>query len=139
MIDLNIINALKVFAPATLAFFLGLLVASPLNLLFFRHQLWKKKARNEALGGGETPIFYSLHKEKEVGTPRLGGMLVWLTVFLSTFFLWLVSQMFPSELSRKLSFLSRNQSWLPLFTLVVGSLVGLADDILQIYGKGNYF
>ncbi len=34
--------------------------------------------------------------------------------------------------------MSRSQTWLPLFTLVAASLVGLADDIFQVFGKGKY-
>ena len=38
----------------------------------------------------------------------------------------------------KLNFLSRNQTWLPLFTLVAASLLGLVDDLWQTLGRGNY-
>ena len=38
----------------------------------------------------------------------------------------------------KLEFLSRNQTWLPLFTLIAASLVGLIDDILVVRGEGKY-
>jgi len=38
----------------------------------------------------------------------------------------------------RFNFLSRGQTWLPLFTLIVASLVGFADDILQVFGKGKY-
>jgi len=38
----------------------------------------------------------------------------------------------------KLNFLSRSQTWLPLFALIAASLVGLLDDILQVKGRGRY-
>jgi phospho-N-acetylmuramoyl-pentapeptide-transferase len=38
----------------------------------------------------------------------------------------------------KLNFLSRSQTGLPLFALVSAALVGLADDLLQVFGKGKY-
>jgi len=35
-------------------------------------------------------------------------------------------------------FFTRREVWLPMFTLIAGSLVGLVDDMLTIYGKGRY-
>ncbi|HRY62652.1 MAG TPA: hypothetical protein P5056_02700 [Candidatus Paceibacterota bacterium] len=100
--------------------------------------MWKKKARNEALGGGETPIFNQLHKEKETGTPRMGGIIIWASTLLTILILSLLSDLFPSVATQKLNFLSQNQTWLPLFALVAASLVGLADDLLQVWGGGGY-
>src|SRR3989304_1187710 len=125
-----IIDVFKVFVPATLAFFVGIFFAPFLTHYLYKYKMWKKKARNEALGGGETPIFNNLHKEKEVGTPRMGGILIWVSSFFVIFIFWAVSKVFPSDLTRKLDFLSRSQTWLPLFTLIAGSLVGLFDDLL---------
>ncbi len=39
---------------------------------------------------------------------------------------------------KNFNFLSRGETWLPLFTLVAASLVGLLDDALVVFGKGNY-
>jgi phospho-N-acetylmuramoyl-pentapeptide-transferase len=100
--------------------------------------MWKKKARNEALGGGETPIFNNLHKEKETGTPRMGGVIIWVSTLLTILILSLLSDIFPTVATQKLNFLSQNQTWLPLFALVTASFVGLADDLLQVWGGGGY-
>ncbi|MBU4477286.1 hypothetical protein KJ639_02460 [Patescibacteria group bacterium] len=133
-----ILNVLKVFGLASFAFFLAFFSAPVLTHYLYKHKMWKKKARNEALGGGETPIFNNLHKEKEVGTPRMGGILIWASAIIVTLIFFLISKFFPSDVSQKLNFFSRSQTWLPLFTLVFASIVGLFDDILQIYGKGKY-
>ncbi|MCG2699201.1 hypothetical protein L6251_02150 [Candidatus Parcubacteria bacterium] len=133
-----ILNVLKVFGLASFAFFLAFFSAPALTHYLYKHKMWKKKARNEALGGGETPIFNNLHKEKEVGTPRMGGILIWASAIIVTLIFFLISKFFPSDVSQKLNFFSRSQTWLPLFTLVFASIVGLFDDILQIYGKGKY-
>ena len=39
---------------------------------------------------------------------------------------------------KNLNFLTRSETWLPLFTLIAGSLVGLIDDALTVHGKGKY-
>ena len=38
------INVLKVFAPATLSFFFGLLITYPILRVLNKNQMWKKKA-----------------------------------------------------------------------------------------------
>jgi len=38
----------------------------------------------------------------------------------------------------KINFLSREQTWLPLFVLLASSLLGLADDFLQVFRRGTY-
>lgn len=132
------LSVFKVFAPAATAFFIGIAITPILTHYLYKHKAWKKKARNEGLGGGATPIFNGLHKDKEVGTPRMGGIVIWASALFTIAAIWIISQIFPSELTRKLDFLSRNQTWLPLFTLVAASLVGLVDDLLQVAGKGGY-
>ena len=51
---------------------------------------------------------------------------------------FLISQFLPDSLAAKINFLSRSQTWLPLFTLVSASILGLVDDILVIKNKGKY-
>jgi len=92
--------------------------------------MWKKKSGKIAPDGSETPIFNELHKDKEVGTPRMGGVVIWGSVLLTALLFWLLNLIWPD--SSKFNFISRNQTWLPLFTLLVGSLVGLVDDWMQI-------
>ncbi|MFC1802304.1 phospho-N-acetylmuramoyl-pentapeptide-transferase [Patescibacteria group bacterium] len=134
-----IIDVVKVLTPWIFSFFIGIILTPFLTHYLYKYKMWKKKAGNVAgLGGGGTPIFNELHKEKEVGTPRMGGIIIWGTVLITTLLFWLLAQFFPETLTEKLNFLSRDQTWLPLFTLVVASLVGLADDLLLILQKGKY-
>lgn len=126
------LNILKVFASSTVSFFIGMAFTPFLTDFLYKHKLWKKKAGKISPDGKDTPIFNSLHKEKDVGTPRMGGIVIWGSVIATTVIFWLLQFLFPSAASSKLDFLSRNQTWLPLLTLLVGSCVGLIDDILQV-------
>lgn len=132
------INVFKVFGISAFSFFLAIALTPILTHYLYKYKAWKKKVRTEALTGGEAVIFAKLHKDKEVGTPRMGGILIWASTLFITLIFWLIAQTSSSDLSQKLNFLSRNQTWLPLFTLVVASLIGLIDDILQVRGKGSY-
>lgn len=132
------LNVLKVFTPATLAFFIGLFLAPILTDFLYKHKCWKKKCGKIDPLGKETPIFNSLHKSKEVGTPRMGGVIIWVSVLCTIGVIYVLTLLFPGdEFFLKLNFLSRGQTWLPLFTLLAGSIVGLIDDILQVTGNGD--
>jgi phospho-N-acetylmuramoyl-pentapeptide-transferase len=133
-----IADIVKVFLPAIASFCLGVAITPVLTHYLYKNQMWKKRAGKVDLSGAATPIFNSIHKEKEVGTPRMGGIVIWLSATVTILGIWIVSYFLPSDLSVKLDFLSRNQTWLPLFTLVAGALVGLVDDFLEIKGNGGH-
>jgi len=134
-----ILNVLKVFAPATISFFIGIGLSPILTHYLYKHKMWKKKVRTLATDGRTTPIFSKLHEGREIGTPRMGGVVVWGSVVITILAFWLVAQLSGGILSEKLNFLSRGQTWLPLFTLLVGALIGLLDDFFEVTGKGDYF
>ncbi len=101
-------------------------------------KFWKKEARKKTITNEEATVFYSLHKEREVSVPRGGGVLVWLSVLIVTFLFFVTSHLSDPWWLEQVNFLSRNETWLPLATLVIASLVGLVDDTLTVYGKGKY-
>src|SRR3989344_4055831 len=133
-----ILNVLKVFTPSVISFIIGIIITPFLTHYLYKNKMWKQKAGKVAPDGGATPIFNQLHKDKEVGTPRMGGIVIWGSVLFTILAMWFISFVFPTDLTRKLDFLSRNQTWLPLFTLVAASLVGLLDDYMQVKGVGDY-
>jgi phospho-N-acetylmuramoyl-pentapeptide-transferase len=115
------------------------LCSAPFLIHFlYKYKCWKKKPREETFGGEKTPIFTKLHGEKEVSTPRMGGILIWGTVLAVTVIVFLGAQLFPASFFAKLNFVSRKETWLPLFTLISASLLGLIDDILVINNRGKY-
>jgi len=133
-----ILNILKIFGLSSLAFFTGIFITPLLTHYLYKYKMWRKDVRTTSPDGTPTPLFHQLHKEKETNVPRLGGILIWsVTLFIAILF-WVISIIYPTEMSAKLNFLSRSQTWIPLFTLIAASLVGLADDLMQILGKGKY-
>ncbi|MDI6591423.1 MAG: hypothetical protein QME61_00550 [Patescibacteria group bacterium] len=131
-------NLIKILVLA--AFSAGLAMTFAPILIKFLHKIkfWKKEPRKKTITGEEAEIFYSLHKEREVTVPRGGGVLIWLSVSIVIFLFFFLANFFEIWWLKKLNFLSRNETWLPLFTLIVASIVGLIDDILQVFGKGKY-
>lgn len=82
-----IINVFKVFVPLTLAFTVGILLTPILTHYLYKYKMWKKRAGKTDLDGNNTPIFNKLHEHKEVGTPRMGGIIIWVSVTATVFYL----------------------------------------------------
>jgi len=95
-----------------ISFILALLWTPLWAKVLFRFRLGKKIAREG------TTIYNQLHQAKE-NTPTMGGILIWVTTALVTL----------------LFNLSREATWLPLFTLILTGLLGAFDDLLNIFRK----
>ena len=133
-----LVDVIKVVLPAALAFAIGIALTPLLSRELYRRRAWKKSARSRALDGTDAPVFNALHREREVGVPRMGGVIIWLSSLITIGGIWLAAKFFPNDTLAKLDFLSRNQTWIPLMTLVAGGLVGLIDDFLEVAGKGSH-
>ena len=85
------------------------------------------------------PDFQKIHNEQdELRTPRVGGIIIWVSALLTTLLFYLISIFSPTPVTEKLNFLSRNQTLIPFFTLLLGSLIGLFDDLIQIYSTNKF-
>ncbi len=120
------------------SFLIAAVLAPILIHYLYKYKAWKKQSRSRTIGGYETPIFQKFHAEKEVKTPRMGGILIWVTVLIVSVIAFLASYFFPNSFMGKINFLSRKETWLPLFSLVASSLLGLADDLMTIGNNGRY-
>jgi len=127
-----VIDIVKVFFPAIISFVIGVLITPVVSDFLYRNKMWKKKSGKVDFAGNATPIFNSIHKDKEVSTPRMGGSIIWLSAIFTAILIAIVSYLLPSELSSKLSFLSRDQTWIPFATLLIGAFIGLIDDYLEV-------
>lgn len=112
----------------------------------YKHQMWKRKSRSAENTDAMSPDFQRIHNHAaEVNTPRVGGVVVWLSI-LCTIIIAYAAQfiaigfvgtdhIITHDILDKLNFLSLNQTALLVVALFAGSVFGLADDLLQIYGK----
>lgn len=126
-----VLDLLKVFLPAFIAFSVGIAVTPLVTHYLYKYKAWKKQPGKRALDGENAVVFGSIHDgELETKTPRMGGIVVWGAVALTTLLLWIIGHIYP--LAEKFDFFSRSQTWIPLTTLILGALVGLINDILDI-------
>ncbi len=131
------LDPFKVLLPAVLSFIIGVIVAPAIGRFLVRHQLWKKKNVSKTIDGKDATITASLHNDEKSPVPRLGGVVVWGSVFATALLLWSISKVYPTVFTEKLDFISRNQTWLPLFAMLVGALVGGLDDLLVVEAFGS--
>src|SRR3989344_2296770 len=134
----SVTNIVKVFGLAATSFVLAMAMTPALTHYLYKYKLWRKKVRTLSPDGTQTPLFSQLHADREIGIPRLGGILIWVTVIAVSVGVWAIAQLTESAFWDKANFLSRNQTWLPLFTLLAASLLGLLDDLTQVFEKGTY-
>jgi phospho-N-acetylmuramoyl-pentapeptide-transferase len=126
-----IISAIKILLPTILAFLVGIVITPRLTTFMYTKKLWKKNSRDLAQGitNGD---FTKIHNATdEISTPRVGGIIIWMSVILSILLVWLISKIFPSDLAAKLDFYSRSQTLIPLAALIIGAGIGLFDDLIQ--------
>ena len=116
-------DIVRVLVPAFTSFVVGMVLTPVLT-----HYLYGAPAHG----------FNQLHNTHEVRAPRMGGIVVWGSVLITIVGIALVARFIPDASVLKLDFLSRNQTWIPLATLIVGAIVGLIDDLYVIRpgGKG---
>jgi len=130
-------NIIKIMTPAVIAFAVGIAITPVLTHYLYEHRAWKKKPGKQTLEGSEAVEFNKLHKDREREVPRMGGIVIWGSAIITILGVWIISLVIPTAETIKLDFLSRAQTWIPLFALGIGAVVGLANDILDIYHKGN--
>jgi phospho-N-acetylmuramoyl-pentapeptide-transferase len=129
------INILKVFLPSLFAFIVGIAITPILTNWLYKNEMWKKKAKTvSTIDGQGTPLFNKLHAEREVSTPRLGGIVIWMSALITIIFFWLIAKIIPTDTTSKFDFFSRSQTWIPLFTLISGAIIGAVDDWFDIKG-----
>lgn len=126
-------NAARVLIPFVAAFAIGIAISPLVSYYLYKYKAWKKKG-GKGRGMGDdagTPLFDALHSAREVSTPRMGGIVVWLAVLITALLVMGLALVFGGTFT-ELDYVNREQTWLPLFALLMGALVGLIDDLLEV-------
>lgn len=131
--DLALFDAARVLIPFIISFAAGIILTPILSHYLYKHKAWKKKAgKGNGMGDNNgTPLFDELHAVRETSAPRMGGIVVWGSVILTAGGLLALSYLFDGPYTL-LDFVNRGQTWLPLSALLLGAVVGLVDDVLEI-------
>ena len=135
----EVMNILKLLATGFLAFLLAFALTPFFTNLLYKYKIGIKIKENSVLGD-KLSFISEMHKGKS-GTPTMGGVLVWLTVLVlilvSHFVFPIIAKLTGINFIARLDFLSRAQTWLPLFALVSAGILGLFDDWMSVRGIGK--
>ena len=107
---------IEIFTFAAVAFCLAMVLTPLWTHILYKYKM-SKKLREVAWDNTSAAIYLKLHESK-ANTPTMGGVLIWGTAALLTLSLNL----------------SRSQTWLPVFTLIVCGILGAIDDYMNIRG-----
>lgn len=129
-------GVLEIFIPATITFLIGIAMTPFVAHFLYANKMWKPKAGKIGMDGAPAQEFNRLHETREVGIPRLGGVIVWGSVLLCALLLQVLWLVMPDAFVH-LAFVSRAQTWVPLAALLAGALVGMLDDLYEVQGRAG--
>lgn len=129
---------LDIFAPAVVAFMMGIAITPLVTHFLYKHKVWKKEGGKTALDGKAAEVFNALKSAEETKTPRMGGIVIWGSVLLTFLLCEILAMMWPQSIFSNLNFFSRSQTLIPSVALIVGALIGFLNDFYDVKhgGKG---
>jgi phospho-N-acetylmuramoyl-pentapeptide-transferase len=122
----------KILIPATFSFVIGIILTPIITHYLYKYKVWKKTGGKFALDGKTAHEFNRLHGDGETKTPRMGGIVVWGSVLITTIGISFAAGLFPQSSIPQFEYLTRSETWIPFFTLVIGAMVGFLNDFLDI-------
>lgn len=124
-------NLALIFGSQIIAFLISVSLAPSFIKLLHKYKIGKQ-LRDKASTGEEAIVFKELHAKK-AGTPTMGGVLIWgttiIVILLSGVSEWLG---FTQN-----SLFNRQETLLPIFTLIVAAILGAVDDYFNLKGVGK--
>jgi len=120
----------RIFILSAISFLLAM-VSTPLLTHFLYKYRLGKGIRDEA----SAPIFAKMH-QKKAGTPTMGGILIWGTTLFIIILFYLLGKFLPDIFGR-FNFLTRSETLLPLGALIASAVVGLFDDLMDVWRIGK--
>lgn len=130
--ELTKFDVFKLLVPAGVAFVVGMLITPLITHFMYKYEWWKKKSVNVSVDGKAAPLTQKLHNDEARKTPRMGGLVVWGSVFIVTILFYLASLFIDNDRVQSLNLVSRNQTWMLLLTFVFGVLIGFIDDLIVV-------
>ena len=130
------ISIIKVLLPAVISFVVGIIIAPIVTHYLYKYKVWKKQGGKVALGGREAVEFNRLKAEGETKTPRMGGIVIWGSVFITILILFLLTKT-DFQFFSDVFFLSRSQTWIPFTAFVIGAFIGFVNDFYDVQHEGK--
>ncbi len=131
-LTLSTLSIFKILWPSITAFFFGIIITPFVSNYLYKKEMWKKKNIETTIDGNEATLTASILQDGKRKTPRLGGLVIVLSVLFTLLLYYLLAVIFHFNIFSKLNFISRNQTWLPILIFAFAALVGLWDDLASV-------
>jgi phospho-N-acetylmuramoyl-pentapeptide-transferase len=128
---------LNVFTPAVVAFIIGILITPIVTHYLYQNRVWKKQAGKTALNGKVAEVFNQLKGADETKTPRMGGIVIWGSILLTTALAHILRILYPHSIFSDFDFFSRSQTFIPLAALLIGACIGFLNDFYDVSHEGK--
>ncbi len=132
---MNALVIILICIPAFAAYLFGMAFAPVLLKIMRRLSLWKKIHRSDMVTNPTIEEnFARIHNAAlEIQTPRVGGIVIAIGLFLSTVILWIISKMGSGLIIDTLDIVSRSQTWI-LFAVFFGCvIIGFFEELTVMY------
>lgn len=124
-------NLSLIFGSQISAFLITIIIAPKFIKLLHKFKIGKQ-LREIASSGEKATIFQELHAKK-AGTPTMGGVLIWGV----TLFVIILSGLSTQLNITEHSLFNRQETFLPIATLLATAILGAIDDYLNLKGAGK--
>lgn len=131
LIHENLRYLILIFGSLVLAFIISLILSPPFIRILHKYKIGKQ-LRDKATTGEEAVIFKELHAKK-AGTPTMGGVVIWGTVIIMVLLSGLSTWLHITDNP----LFKREETLLPLFTLIATAILGAIDDYMNLKGHGK--
>lgn len=127
------LSILKILLPAISAFIIGIFITPVVTHFLFHYKVWKKSGGKTTLHGETATEFNRLKGGEETKTPRMGGIVIWGSVFLTVGLFSLITILFADNSHwADISFFSRSQTLIPLVAMAIGASLGFLNDYYDV-------
>lgn len=123
-------QVLRIFVMTAFSFVIGLSITPVVTAILYKFKFGKSIRTSDA-----APIMSKMHAKKS-GTPTMGGVMIWFTLLILALVFGLIAYWFPESSLASLNFLSRSETLLPIGLMVLGAIIGMFDDVLNILKRG---
>ncbi len=130
---MDVIDVIKIMLPAVLSFSIGIAITPLITHFLYKYKVWKTSGGKIAMDGTEAKVFNHLHSERERLVPRMGGIVIWMSTLITVVLLLFIQVLYPTDMTVKMSFLSRGQTWIPFFVFLSGAFMGFFSDVLDLF------
>lgn len=134
------LEIVKVLIPWIISFFSGIIIAPVILLYLYKFKAWRRDTNSKSTILDESgKISKIINKnDKDLKTPRMGGLVIVFSVIFTIAIFWLVSFGVLGNPSGNLDILSRSETWLPFAAFIAGAIIGFFDDYFTIRNTGKF-